>query len=362
MSRVMKYMMSAAILCTAAGILLNPSALSDAVRSSISGCLEVVVPSLFAFTVLAIYMQQSGLYRVALRPFTLPLSKLLGVPEELCAVFLLANIGGYPVGAKLLRGLVNSGRMTRKNAGRMLCCCYGSGPSFVIGTAGMQVFDSAVVGGILFGACFLSSLIVAVAVCRTGEKITLTPSVGQSEYDFSAECFVNSADSGARVMYTVCVMATLFAALIALLDTSGITQVLSHLAELAGAGENSGRIISALLEVTRVRELHSTPFAVPLCAGILSFGGVCVLMQVTAVSKSDVPLMPLVISRLPAAVISAALAAPAMRLVSSAAVEVSNTNSAQAEAFSVNSGMSVCVLVMAGILIYTVDQGSIPKK
>ena len=358
----MKYMMSAAMLCAAAGILLKPAALSGAVGSSVSGCLEVVIPSLFAFTVLAIYMQQSGLYRVALRPFTLPLSKLLGVPEELCAVFLLANIGGYPVGAKLLRGLVNSGRMTRRNAGRMLCCCYGSGPSFVIGTAGMQVFDSAAVGGILFGACFLSSLILAVAVCRTGEKITLKPSDGQNVYDFSAECFVKSVDSGARVMYTVCVMATLFAAVIALFDAARITGVLSRLLEFAGAGENSGSVIPALLEVTRVRELHSSPLAVPLCAGILSFGGVCVLMQVTAVSGGDVPVKPLVISRMPAAAISAALAAPAMRLVSSAAVEVYSTNTAQTAAFSVNSGMSMCVLIMAGILIYTVEQGSADTK
>ena len=355
MSRAMKYLMSVALVCAAAGILLNPEALSEAVRSSVSGCLEVVIPSLFAFTVLAVYMQQSGLYRVALRPLTFPLSKLLGIPEELCAVFLLANIGGYPVGARLLRGLVKSSRLSRKNAGRMLCCCYGSGPSFVIGTAGMQVFGSAAVGGILFGACFLSSLIMAVIVCRTGEKITLQ-TAAEVGFDLSADGFVRSTDSGARVMYTVCVMATLFSAITALLDAAGITGLLARLLELAGAGENSGSIIPALLEVTRVRELLPSSAAVPLCAGILSFGGVCVLMQVTAISGGELSVKPLVLSRLPAAAISAALAAPASALIPVVAVETSSQNAAHTAAFSVNSGMSVCVLIMAGILIYSVER------
>ena len=356
MSRTVKYLLSAALVCAAAGILIEPAAVSEAVKGSITGCLEVVIPSLFAFTVLAVYMQKSGLYRAALRPLTIPLSKLFRLPEELCAVYLLANIGGYPVGAKLLCGLVKSGRLSRKNAGRMLCFCYGSGPSFVIGTAGMQVFKSAAVGGILFASCFLSSLIIAAVVCRTGERITLLGGPEELGFDLSADCFVHSADAGARVMYTVCVMATLFSAMTALLDAFEITGLLARLPELLGAGDNSRGIIAAVLEVTRVRELHSSGAAVPVCAGLLSFGGVCVLMQVAALSGGELPIKPLVISRFPAAALSALLAAPAAGIISGAAVEASSPNTAQTEVFSVNSGMSVCVLFMAGILIYTVEK------
>ena len=144
-----KYIISALALFAAAGIVLCPGELSVSVRSSVSGCLEVVIPALFAFTVLAVYLQKSGLYRTALRPVTKPLSLLLGIPEELCAVFLLANIGGYPVGARLLTVMVKNGRLSRRSAAKLLCCCYGSGPSFVIGTAGTVVFGSAAVGGII---------------------------------------------------------------------------------------------------------------------------------------------------------------------------------------------------------------------
>lgn len=353
MSRAVKYLLATALLCAAAGILINPAALSEAVRGSVSGCLEVVIPALFAFTVLSVYMQSSGLYRTALRPFTFPLSKLLGIPEELCAVFLLGNIGGYPVGARLLSNLVKTGRLSQKNAGRMLCCCYGSGPSFVIGTAGMQVFGSAAAGGIIFGACFLSSLIMAVIVCRTGEKITLEDR--EFSCDLSADCFIHSVDSGARVMYTICVMSAAFSAITALLDAAGITGLAAKLLGAAGAGGNADKVFPAFLEITRVRELLPAGAAASLCAGLLSFGGVCVLMQITAVSGGLVPVKPMLLSRIPAAVMSAVFAIPAA-MISAPAAEVYSANTAKGEVFSVNAGMSVCVLIMAGILIYSVEK------
>lgn len=349
MTAMRKYVLAAMTAAAAVGILLRPGELSGAVGDAVAACLEVLIPALFAFTVLAVYLQRSGLYMTALAPLTKPLSLLLGIPGELCAVFLLANIGGYPVGARLLAQLVRSGRLSRRDAERMLCCCYGSGPSFVIGTAGTVVFGSAAVGGAIYAACFLSSLIIAVFVCRTGERITL--SGGEVRVDLTAECFVRSVDSGARVMYTVCIMSVAFSALTALLESTGVNRLTAELLGTMGCGGNSSRILPALLDVTRVREIvHSGEFAVPLCAGLLSFGGVCVIIQVLAVSGGSVPVRGLLASRFPAAVLSAVLSLPAGLMTdSSAAVYAANTGTA--EVFSVNAGLSACVMAMAGMLI-----------
>lgn len=347
-----RILLAAMAVAAAVGIVLRPEQLSGAVRDSVSGCLEVVIPALFAFTVLSVYLQRSGLYLLAFIPLTKPLSALLRLPEELCAVFLLANIGGYPVGAKLLSELVRAGRLSRSDAGRLLCCCYGSGPSFVIGTAGTVVFGSAAVGGVIYGACFLSSLAVALVVCRTGERIRL--SGGSTGRDLSVDCFVRSVDSGARVMYTVCIMAAAFAAVTALLECSGVTGLAARLLSAAGLGGNSDRLLPALLEVTRVRDMLPAGGAVPLCAGALSFGGVCVIMQVAAISGGDVPVKGLLISRIPAALLSAVLSLPAELLTEDSA-EVWAVGAYSAEPFTVNAGLSVCVLIMAGMLILSVD-------
>ncbi len=345
--RTRKILLAAMAVAAAVGIVLRPEELSGAVRESVSGCLEVVIPALFAFTVLSVYLQRSGLYLLAFVPLTKPLSVILRLPGELCAVFLLANIGGYPVGAKLLSELVRAGRLSRRDAGRMLCCCYGSGPSFVIGTAGMVVFRSADVGGVIYGACLLSSLVIAVVVCRTGERITLTGR--EAHTDLGVECFVRSVDSGARVMYTVCIMAAAFAAVTALLECSGVTGLIEKLLRSAGLGGNSGRVFPALLEVTRVRDLVPAAGAVPLCAAALSFGGVCVIMQAAAVSGGAVPIRGLLISRIPAALMSALFSLPAELMTDNS--EAVWANAYSAEPFTMNAGLSVCVLVMAGMLI-----------
>ena len=184
---------------------------------------------------------------------------------------------------------------------------------------------------------------------ESGGGVTL--SGGEVRVDLTAECFVRSVDSGARVMYTVCIMSVAFSALTALLESIGVNRLTAELLGAMGCGGNSSRILPALLDVTRVREIvPSGEFAVPLCAGLLSFGGVCVIIQVLAVSGGSVPVRGLLASRFPAAVLSAVLSLPAGLMTdSSAAVYAANTGTA--EVFSVNAGLSACVMAMAGMLI-----------
>lgn len=342
----MKYFLAALSAAAGALILLNPQTVSEAVSGAVRDCLEVIVPSLFAFTVLAIWLQSSGLYKVMLRPVTLPLSKLLRMEEELCAVIVLGNIGGYPVGAKLLTRLVSEGRLSREDAGRMLCCCFGSGPSFVVGIVGVRVFGSAAVGLALFAACFCSSLIIAAAV-RLGGEIRLKKD--DAAFSLTADCFTGSVMSAARVMFTVCVMIAAFAVIFSILNVLGIIPAAGSLFSLLGAGELSGGILPAILEVTRIKALKPVEmWVMPLCAGLLSFGGVCVHIQIMAIAKG-IPLKRFMLSRIPAALLSALLSLPALLLPQPAAEALSPA--AEPRPFSASALISACVLIMCGILL-----------
>ena len=336
----MKYFYCVIALTAAVLLVVSPAAASEAVRGSVADCLETVVPSLFAFTVLAIYLQYSGLYKTALRPITKPLSMLLRMDEELCAVFVLSNVGGYPVGVKLLSELVREGRLSREDAGRMLCCCFGSGPAFVVGIVGIGVFGSARAGLALFGICFATSLLMAAAVRIRGE-ITLDGKADK-RYDFTANCFVSSVISGAKVMFTVCVMIVGFSVIASLLRTLGVYSA----AEILFKNE---AIFPALLEVTRIKSAAAISYAFPLCAALLSFGGVCVLMQISALSNG-IPLKGLMISRAAAVIVSALLAMPFSRIfsVTDEAVFAPNVTIIP---FTGNAVLSLCVLAMCAILL-----------
>lgn len=347
----MRYIISIMAIAAGLAILKAPQVMGESVSGAVNSCLEVIVPSLFAFTVLSVYLQRSGLYRVALKPVTLPLSRLMRIDEELCAVFVLGNIGGYPVGARLLSELVGKGRLSDADAGRLLCCCYGSGPSFVVSIVGVMVFANAAAGAVIFAACFLTSLALGVVVCRFGERISLAPE--RSEHDLSAECFVSSVMSAARVMYTVCAMIVGFSAVTAVLDIIGA-------AEMAERLFGTDAVFSALLEISCIRRLSPAgEYILPMCAALLSFGGVCVVLQVCALVGGRIPLRGFLLSRIPASALSAAIAAllakvmpDAVRL-SEQSLAVSATISASVQTFSVNAGMSFCLLMMCGILLLT---------
>ncbi len=331
----MKYILTLAAAASAALLLINSGAVSHAVQSAAAMCLEVIIPSLFAFTVLSVYLQSSGLYRMVLRPLIKPLSRLLRLDEELCAVFILGNIGGYPVGARLLSGLCQQNRLSPKNAGRLLCCCYGSGPSFIISVVGNRVFGSTATGAVLFGACFLSSLIIAAVVCRRGERIHLKAK--EAACDLSAQCFISSVMSGARVMFTVCAMIVVFSAAMA----------------MVGISTDGGNPAAALLEISRIGALNPNGIAaLPICAALLSFGGVCVILQITAIGSGKLPLKAFLLSRLPAAAISAALSLFGM-LLPPQEITVSAQKVFRIQTFSVNMGMSLCVLIMCAMLLAT---------
>ena len=337
-----------ALICAAAAVLLviRPAEVSQAVCGAVYDCLDVIIPSLFAFTVLAVYLQGSGAARILLKPLTLPLSRLLRLDEELCCVVLLSNLGGYPVGARLLTGMVKNGRLSGEDAGRLLCCCYGSGPAFVVGIAGVRIYGSAAVGGVIYAACLLSSLTAALVVCRSGKPVALSSSGSAPRLGL-----VEAAKSGASVMMTVCTMIVAFAVISALLDISGVMGLLTKIPALLGAGENAEAVIRSLLEVSRIKGLTpSAPWVAPLCAGLLTLGGACVLMQIAAIAEGRIPLRGFFISRIPTAALSGLLSLPAL-LLPEAAVECIGGTPTAAEPFSLNLALSVCVLIMSGMLL-----------
>ena len=83
------------------------------------------------------------------------------------SVVLLSLIGGYPMGAKSIAGLLEQGRLDRATAQRMLpfCCC--AGPSFIITAVGSGMFGSAQAGILLYLVqLFVSILLGAVLGMR----------------------------------------------------------------------------------------------------------------------------------------------------------------------------------------------------
>ena len=96
----------------------------SSIINGITSCLTIIIPALFSFMVLSTFLLESGLYRILSIPFY-PLSKyVFRIEPSLFSIFILSQIGGYPIGAKLISELVISGRITKEEADKMLCYCF----------------------------------------------------------------------------------------------------------------------------------------------------------------------------------------------------------------------------------------------
>ena len=139
MGRVKAVFISIFSVLLLAGMLWLGGILSEGVRNGIVLCLTTVIPSLFLFTVLTNWMGSTRILTWLGKGVSLVGRPVLGLGSAGCGVLLFSLLGGYPVGAALLAGLVRQGQMDPKQASKMLCFCSWSSPAFLIQGVGGQV-------------------------------------------------------------------------------------------------------------------------------------------------------------------------------------------------------------------------------
>ena len=203
--------------------------------SGVQLCLQTVIPSLFCFMVLTGFLINSGLYRLISLPLG-PLTKgLFCLPPSMGSVVLLSLIGGYPMGAKSIAGLLEQGRLDRATAQRMLpfCCC--AGPSFIITAVGSGMFGSAQAGILLYLVqLFVSILLGAVLGMRERgqqRRMLCDPLPAQRASNFMpmSQAFVLSVSQAVSALGQMCGFVILFKALSDILSSTLEGGVLSCL-------------------------------------------------------------------------------------------------------------------------------------
>lgn len=280
MKRFSAVLTFSAIVLTGAMMILNFSGVSDAVSAALEGCLYRIIPSLFGMTVLASALSKSGVL-----PYLLRKTRVDG---GILSAFILGNVGGYPIGAKLLSDCVDGG-LDKKTAETAVCFCYSAGPAFAAGIVGAGVFGDIRLGLTALFSVFLSNLTFycVFLLCHKSEKTVLSATFRP----FSTQLMMDCVTSAGYSMISVSSVIMFFAALKAILKSML-------------PGLFSG-IFGVMLEITGVSNMKpSDGITVPIAAALLSFGGVCVICQITAIIGGRFSLKKFLISRFPAAALS----------------------------------------------------------
>ncbi len=264
-------------------------------------CLDTLIPSLFGCMAAANLLIGSGaaewlgrkLHRTA---------KLLHLPPEVLTVFSVSQIAGYPVGTLLLCRMTAAGRLSPDAVRRYACICYGGGPAFLVGFAGSRMFGSTAIGWMMLGGCILSNLLLLLFQPKpqTSASDDTPPNIR-----LTAESLPDAVSGAMRSLAAVCGMVILFGILMLLCEITGLTAGLIRLGGCIGLQEQSFRALAAsICDVTQLPMLlHcglSFRMLTALSAAMLSFGGICVQMQCTALSGGLLRLRDLFLFRLAA--------------------------------------------------------------
>lgn len=249
-------------LCSLGSLLiLKHDAVSAAVIEASKTCVYVIIPSLFPMTVLSSAIAKSGVLSRFLRG-----SKL---NPAVAAAFILGNVGGYPIGAKLLREACDSGEITPREASRAAGFCFGSGPAFAAGVAGAAVFGNVIFGIAAMAANILANLTLFIAYLITNKNVPTNNKAETKRPAFSG-LMVESVSSATGAMMSICPMILFFAALKGLIE-----HLFPALMET--------KYLPAILEISNIAGLSGCKgISIAIISMLLGFGGICVHMQVLA--------------------------------------------------------------------------------
>lgn len=132
----------------------------SATKSGISLWANNVVPSLFPFLVAVELLNHTDIVYYLSMCVDKYMRPLFNLPGISAFPFIMGLLSGYPVGAKIVSSLYESGACSKDEAERMLAFTNNSGPLFIIGTVGISFYRNSSIGFILLFTHVLASITV----------------------------------------------------------------------------------------------------------------------------------------------------------------------------------------------------------
>ncbi len=253
-----------------AGFIVFPTELISGATKGLLICADVIVPSLFPFTAVSIFLFNCGFMQYVEKILNPIAKKLSGLNGGAFCVVLMSFSGGFPVGAKLIDELAAKKQISENTARRMLCYCVNPGPAFVIIGIGQSLLKSQQIGVILYISNILSSLIICIILSfKERREKRIKPTLKGSDAQIS-DIFVSSVSDASASIIGICGFVILFSTLIG---------ILSNLSQ----NEVSDKFL-ALFEISNGTVLFSDNLV--FLSFMTSFSGFCVHMQILTVCKN----------------------------------------------------------------------------
>lgn len=279
-----------------------------------------VVPSLFPFFIATELLSYTNVISNLGKKLNSIMRPIFNVPGIGSYALIMGIISGYPIGAKIVSNFKDEGLCTKEEAERMIAFTNNSGPLFIIATVGISLFGNTLIGILLLITHILACLSVGF-LFRFWKKNKATPirhknsisSKEKKEVCFSnlGEVLSKSILSSIQTIFVIGGFVVLFSVILSILKNSHfidiIAKMVSPIFSLFGINDISFSkgFLSGIIELTNgVMQISSISckeisINIILCAFLLGFGGISVLLQVfSIISKSDISIRAYFIGKL----------------------------------------------------------------
>ncbi len=317
--------------------MISAGSVKSAVSDALDRCLTVIIPSLYAMMIASGLLVKSSTAQSA--------------GKIICGLF--SMLAGYPAGAKILYSQYSENNISKKEAELLSGVFFGAGGAFVFGCASSYGF----IGWLILISNILANIIIAFIISFYFRKNSVQKS-SHKKISFSAEMLMDSVNSAGRSMAEICFAVIAFAVITAILKDFGILSTISQvISGLSGLSyETAENILCAVLDVTAISRLAQENFnLIPVVSGLVSFGGVCVFLQISAIFKGKLSVFPLIVFRVIASVFSYAICRILLPLfIEGKSIAVSAISSRLHESSSPIP--SILLIIMTAVLFYEYEK------
>ncbi len=247
-------------------VLIYPAQASEGISEGLRLCLENLIPSLYPFMVISNVFVEADLISGENRLVTYIMKKLFALPGKCAAVIFFSFLGGFPVGVKMTHCLFNKGVITEKQGRQLMLFCVNPGPAFVISYVGSSLYGSEKIGFLLYCSVIISSLITGVfsRFLFEGDYNEAVPE--KKKPTALTVAFQKSVHNTLQSIMEISAWVLVFSCILSILEKLRLSYGIQLMAE-------------SLLEVTSGCRNGADTLSLPSLAGIISFGGLCVHLQ-----------------------------------------------------------------------------------
>ncbi len=320
-----------------------PVAVKQGVNEGLGICFNTIIPSLFPFMTLSVYIVKSDILSPVYKVLSFPVRLFFKQPACSSSVIIMSMIGGFPVGIKMANDLYAKGKITREQAQRLCLFCMNAGPAFIITAVGTNMLKSSKAGVIIYISLCLSSLVSGIisSVLADKNENSITSS---NRKPLQLSSLSASVTDSLQAIFNICAWVVLF---------SSITKCI----EIFDFPEKVSILITSLFEVTKGCSLLSTRFPLPVITGIIGFGGICVHCQVLGYIKNmEIKYPFFFISRLLNGILSGIISYIIFLLFPVELDVFSNSDTITSYSFSFSYSSFFVFLFMCVIMIFDIDR------